>query len=419
MLTPEGLKRWAKSRLLDFIDAWFDGTQLFPWEVQRFGRADKNDVASRIDDDVRQLVEGSAEVLSDSLPATTRPRRGLGYSVRMEVRRMRNHGEQPLPQRVWFETKEDYLAFVGLTERWREFLADIDAAANAAPRFAEWLRKNPRAVWSRLSAGSGLAFGMALDALDKNPRPNCFAREIALPGISGKFIEESLDFIADVLRQSGSEAWREGADCHEQLALRKTSRLLRLMALDGNRLDFGLPQDRFLTLPNGCHSVLVVENLRTFLCLPALPGVLAIYGEGRAAQTLVNVPLLATVPFLYWGDIDPNGFGILDALRAQYPQVRSIMMDEKTLHENASLTSPASRLTSSSFGRLTKPERAAADIVQANGAGVEQEKIPPAVARALLESVTKELLVSTAEGKSTSTVEPAVSPLAAETLQRV
>lgn len=388
MLTPDGVRRWAKGRLPEVVQSSFSGAALFPLDVSRFGRADKGDAAAEIDQEVRQLIEGSVEVVSESLPAANRPRKGLGYSVRMELRRMRAHGEQPLPQRVWFEAREDYLEFLGLRQRWREFMADMEAAEAAAPQFGQWLRANSRVVWSRLTPRNGRALGMALAAFDRNPLPNCFAREIALPGVSGKFIEDAVDLITDVLRENASKAWRAGADCHEQLALRKTSRLLRLLVLDGKRMDYGLPQDRFTALPGGCRIVLVVENLRTFLCLPELPGVLAIYGEGRAAQTLGSVPLLAVVPLLYWGDVDPNGFGILNALRGQYPQTRSVMMDDASLFQNAELVSPAARLAAPAFENLTAAERAAADFAQDKGVGVEQEKIPPAIAFARLREVT-------------------------------
>ncbi|NOR71388.1 MAG: hypothetical protein GQ532_17115, partial [Methylomarinum sp.] len=40
----------------------------------------------------------------------------------------------------------------------------------------------------------------------------------------------------------------------------------------------------------------------------------------------------------YWGDLDTHGFAILSRLRHYYPQVKSILMDEKTLEQFAHLS---------------------------------------------------------------------------------
>ncbi|EIP99294.1 hypothetical protein OpiT1DRAFT_03808 [Opitutaceae bacterium TAV1] len=361
------------------------GESIFPLEHTRFGRADRSAATADIDTQVRALLEDAVEVVSPSLTELARPRRGHGYSVDLAVHRLRGHGgEQALPNRVWFETAEDFLMFIGETERWHSLLADVAAISTAGPAFAEWAGKHARELRTRLKAGEGAALGAALGALHAKPHPGCFARELPLPGVSGKFIEENLALLADILREIGSSAWREGGSLHEQLGLRQTSRLLRLMDLNGSQLDYGLPLNRFIDLPPGVERMLIVENLRTFLTLPRLPGTLALFGEGHAVQTLSSHRWFAHVPITYWGDLDPTGFDILGRLRRVHPHVRSAMMDMATLTAHSSLLTKAAPVENPVFETLAPEESVAAARVQTAKQGIEQEKFPTDFIRSVL-----------------------------------
>jgi hypothetical protein len=70
-------------------------------------------------------------------------------------------------------------------------------------------------------------------------------------------------------------------------------------------------------LPYSPRTVLVVENRDSRLWFPAVEGALVVEGGGKAAASL-----LADVPWVrqaenvvYWGDIDADGFAILDQFR--------------------------------------------------------------------------------------------------------
>lgn len=152
------------------------------------------------------------------------------------------------------------------------------------------------------------------------------------------------------------------------------------MRLDGSRQDYGVPQEKFLTLPEGCDRLLIVENLRSFLTLPIEPHTLAIFGEGHAVNTLSDLPGVGDRRICYWGDVDPTGLSILNALRRLHPMLVSVLMDAKTLADHPSLIASACRLKHPVFDLLKPQERAAANIVQQDGSGIEQEKLPPAYA---------------------------------------
>lgn len=385
MLTPSDIQRQAQRKYPDFVGAHFRGESFFPLPV-RFGQPSPSSSLTQLRREVEELWQGSHEFT------------GHGYRIEFQERRMRLHGEQRLPVRVWFENADDFLRFIRQAEKFRQLQEDAAAAVAAAPEMEPWIRDKARTLVANLVPGDGRALGLAVNALHRRPKPNCFAREIALPGVSGKFIESRLGLIAAILRDIGSPAWSEGAEPHAQLGLRVAPRMLRVMWLDGKREDFGVSENRFAK-PADLENVIVVENLRSFLTLPDHPRTLAIFGEGRASQTLTKIGWLGSTRLFYWGDLDPYGFNILSALRAEFSGVQSILMNRDAFQRFADLIAPTPiphfKLSDSlpfadpGWIRLAAEELAAAratlhetktidGVVHARG--IEQEKIPLAEA---------------------------------------
>ncbi|MDB6026075.1 MAG: hypothetical protein JWM68_2298 [Verrucomicrobiales bacterium] len=385
MLTPTDILRQTQRKYLDFVAAYCRGEAFFPLPV-RFGLPSPSSSLGQLRREIEELWLGSYEF------------KGYGYRIEFEQRRMRLHGEQRMPVRVWFENDADFLRFIAQTDAFHRLQKDIHGVVVEAPQVEPWIRENGRMLVASLDPGDGRALGLALSALQRRPKPNCFAREIALPGVSGKFIENNLQLIATILRDIESTAWTEGADYHSQLGLRTTPRMLRLMLLDGRREDFGVPHDRFIR-PAGVNNVLVVENLRSFLTLPDCSGTLAVFGEGRASQTLTEIGWLSEVRLFYWGDLDPYGFSILAGLRGSFSGVQSVMMDDAAFQKYGGLIAPIPIkhfkisngfvVEDPSWNRLSSRELAGAqasiqDARVVEGVwyahGIEQEKIPLAEA---------------------------------------
>jgi hypothetical protein len=399
MLTPTDILRQAQRKYSDFIAAHCRGEAFFPLSV-RFGLPSPSSSLGQLRREIEELWQGSYEF------------KGHGYRIEFEQRRMRLHGEQRLPVRVWFENASDFLRFIAQTGAFHRLQKDIESIVAESPESEPWIRENGRMLVASLEAGDGRALGLALSALHRDPKPNCFAREIALPGVSGKFIESNLQIIATILRDINSPAWSKGADYHSQLGLRTTPRMLRLMMLDGRRQDFGIPHNRFIR-PTDVNTVLVIENLRSFLTLPAFAQTLAVFGEGRASQTLTKISWLSEVRLFYWGDIDPYGFSILAGLREDFSGVQSILMNDVAFQKYDRLIAPipikhfkfSDGLVAEdpSWNRLSSDEFIAAratlqgahvtqNVLYARG--IEQEKIP------LAES-SKELLRALSCGLNT------------------
>jgi hypothetical protein len=154
------------------------------------------------------------------------------------------------------------------------------------------------------------------------------------------------------------------------------------------------------------RTVLVVENRDSRLWFPPVEGALVVEGGGKAAASL-----LADVPWVrraenvvYWGDIDADGFAILDHFRRALAasgddgvpgrDVASILMDamaaQRYAHLGVSTDKDGRPIPPSSahLAHLTAAETAAYHAVATAGPAefrrIEQERLPEDDARAAL-----------------------------------
>ena len=146
--------------------------------------------------------------------------------------------------------------------------------------------------------------------------------------------------------------------------------------------------------------VLVVENRDCRLWFPEIPDTIVVEGGGTAAaMSLGNVEwILAADHVIYWGDIDTDGFAILDHFREELARknvgVKSILMTDRARSRYAHLGVNRDKhgvaLTSSRrrLSHLTMEEAECyAGVATAGDVGfrrIEQERIPLADAEAAL-----------------------------------
>jgi hypothetical protein len=83
------------------------------------------------------------------------------------------------------------------------------------------------------------------------------------------------------------------------------------------------------------RRVFITENEINYLTFPPVANSLVIFGAGYGFEVLAQAQWLHQRHIHYWGDIDTHGFAILDQLRAQFPHVQSLLMDQATLLAHA------------------------------------------------------------------------------------
>jgi hypothetical protein len=144
--------------------------------------------------------------------------------------------------------------------------------------------------------------------------------------------------------------------------------------------------------------VLISENKDTAINFPPIPDAIAIEGEGTGGTTFAQFTWITEAPvLLYWGDIDADGFFILNGFRAAGVPATSILMDRETLSTYARFGTDLNKKNKpiplsprrGVLPYLTEEEQATLELLMSEEwegpRRLEQERIPLSVAAAITE----------------------------------
>ena len=384
MISPDEIR--IRARKLWFsgapLRAWLGAEALFPCSVQ-FRKSS-----------AQEWLERFAELRSEveRLEAGSKARQGAGYAVAFKEVAHQKLGRLRVPESIVFESAEDIAACAGESAALARFAEVAQTLRSREPRLADWLAEQPlRALEVQGALPRLLAVVTYFQA---HPRPMRYARELGIPGVDSKFIEENrallgawldrllpaeaVDPTVRGLADNGFER-RFGLRCDEPLI--RFRWLDRSFMLDGRIADATVPLSEFAAYAPGCERVFVTENRINFLTLPECTGSLAIFGGGYAIDRLGSLPWLRGKPLYYWGDIDTHGFAILSQLRRHWAHTHSLLMDRDTLLGHQALWSeePQDRRCLHDLDVLDDEERALYDDLRSDRLGervrLEQERI--------------------------------------------
>lgn len=270
----------------------------------------------------------------ETLYAESKNRRGKGYTLLLREVSTRREGRQSVVDRIRFESREDYLAFLDKTGELDAFVQDACTVAGRLPRLTPWIQAEPLTFVRHLGEWSELV--AVCEQLVQHPRPGCYARQLPV-AVHTKFVEEHrgiLQRLLDMLLPAA--AIDPAATSFEgRYGLAAAEPLVRVRFLDPTLApatleDMAIPTSHLARLDVACGTAFIVENLLPFLAFPMVDGAICLWGGGFAASSLAATPWLRGCRILYWGDLDRAGFGILASLRLLLPRVVSMLMDEPT-----------------------------------------------------------------------------------------
>ena len=224
--------------------------------------------------------------------------------------------------------------------------------------------------------------------LAANPSSGHYIRQIDLPGIDTKFIEQRTGIITelhDALGASEGVPPRSGGGRFEQrFGLRERPALIRFRILAralaiGGLDDLTVPIEQFAALELPIHRVFITENEINGLAFPPVDMGVVIFKLGYALDLLAGVEWLKRRDITYWGDIDTHGFAMLDKLRANFPSARSMLMDLDTFLAHRPSWSREEAQHTGELTRLTALEQRMLDDLRSNRHGdrlrLEQERV--------------------------------------------
>jgi hypothetical protein len=371
MIQPEEIRRKAENLYASFLQAWLRGDDsFFPRTIPANKVPDAADVAAAISS-VSRLRDGSKEVV------------GYGYTIEWREVNSRKLGRNKFPSRILFETREDYLRYIAKQRAFASFTEAVSQLRATFPVLESWIRANTLSVVEAAPELEGLIH--VVQFFRDHPRPDRFARELPIP-VDTKFIERHQGLLREWLDLVlPPHAIRADEDHFERrYGLRYAEPQLHVRLLDPSLRqelslpwsEFSLPLHTLAKLPVRKTSAVVVENKVNLLTLPALDRTIGLGGLGRGVTILRHVPWLKQMPMAYWGDIDVEGFEILSALRAVFPQTCSVLMDLATLDRWCHLASQGKGRTPDVPVHLSDQERAAFLCCRERNLRLEQERLP-------------------------------------------
>jgi hypothetical protein len=386
-------KHWDNGRLLRDAVGALDGSHEhetdrldFPLTLRLRGPTPR-ELATR-HDEVRAWIR--------ELEAGSRVAVGYGYDIVWTETSNRLIGRNRSPNSIIVPTRADALALIGQTETAGRFGALAKSTTERFPELKAWFQRRPLRVlehedaWERILA--------VLDWFRANRRSGRYVREIDVPGVDTKFIEARKPLLAELLdlvlpAEAVDVSRRGSAEFEVRYGLAAKPALVRFRVLDPDLAIRGLTDltvriDELARLDLAVERVIIVENEITGLALPAMARTAVIFGLGYAVGLLRELDWLGDREALYWGDIDTNGFAMLDKMRASLPDVRSLLMDRETLIRHQAHWSTEFTPYLGALDRLTPTEASLYDDLRFDRLGrairLEQERIPLHEAAAIL-----------------------------------
>lgn len=324
---------------------------------------------------------------------------------RVEMREFRHQvlGTNAVPHEVWVDTVDNALAIIGKRRDATRFAALVDVTRKSQPILLGWLSKRPlRALelydeWNRLL--------QIVSWLEIHPRPDVYLRQVDIPGVHSKFIENNRGVLAElldiVLPSEAVDTTTSGVSqfCRRYGFRDKPTRI-RFRILDHEFRfvsgcpvkDITLDAASFSQLDVKVSRVFITENEINFLSFPDVEHSLVIFGAGYGFEMLAQATWLSNCRIHYWGDIDTHGFAILDQLRAQFSHAESFLMNRATLLAFESQWGEEEKQALRELSRLDNEEKALYNDLRDNrirkNLRLEQERVGFEWVAATLSSLT-------------------------------
>jgi len=312
-------------------------------------------------------------------------------------------GRQQLPAHIVLEEPQQAARLIGKSEALKQFTMLYRQSIKSLAALEGWLLQYPLKAlaladdWSQLLA---LCTWMQV-----HPNPRIYLRQVDVPKVDSKFIEQHRKVLAqlfdlilpvfaindDYTGVSGFARRYGFLDKPAMIRVRPLDADISLLCSDGG-------QDTVMTgkalarlhqeVCNQIERVFIVENEINYLAFPDIPHALLIFGKGYGFEALEPVQWLHDCAIYYWGDLDTHGFAILNQLRASFPHVQSLLMDQATLMDHKHVWGKEPTQQSKALQRLNQEEQGVYDALRYNSLAdqlrLEQERIAfPAVVAAI------------------------------------
>jgi hypothetical protein len=306
----------------------------------------------------------------------------LGWRIEWKTRKSKRFGAQQWPEIITVETEEDYLHLTGRQDLAARFKAELARLLGWRPELRHFLFLRPEFVLDLNEAWHGIR--AVVDYLLTHDVRDYYIRSLPVP-VHTKFIQQYRNTILALLQYFDPDRFPpQGRDLEEALGLRRKPFLFPMRWLDialaascsADMEIFAVTVKHLACVSWAVHRVILVENETNLLMLPGIQDCFALFSSGKALSLLENLSLFRRAQIYYWGDLDEEGYVMLNAMRGLYGHVISLFMDIETVsfHKRQLLGQP-NPYKARDLPLLTPAESQAYRLMAATDGRIEQEQL--------------------------------------------
>lgn len=314
-----------------------------------------------------------------------------GWTIVWEEWVSKKLGRQQWPSAITVTTEEDLLFLLKKEKEALAFNEQLKGLLQWRPAMKDWLANKPALVLELSSSWTGIR--AVVDYLLQHDVSHYYLRSIPVP-VHTKFIEQHKRIIYSMLHHLQSDKFSlPDTDLEEALRLNRKPFLFTVRWLDDNlalRFTAGInllavPVEYLKQQVWNIERVIMVENATNLFLFPPIPGTLVMCSNGKALHLLKEIPFLQTTSLYYWGDLDEDGFVMLNAIRSYYGHIISLFMDDITITcHQAELTIKGISYRKKELGLLQPHENMAYQLLLPGNLWLEQEKLHQSYVQASL-----------------------------------
>ncbi|HET7116631.1 MAG TPA: Wadjet anti-phage system protein JetD domain-containing protein [Hanamia sp.] len=368
MISPKDIQKICLQWWEEVLRSHIEGTQIFPREINRIGRVTSKDILTKLSD---------YQLSIEQLNHHAKPNRKYGYTLITEQRQFEKIGMQKVPIKVMIETLDDYLAITGKGKDFQAFCENYQLITREIPDLKDWIKAHPLKLITHNTWKDTLR---VCKYFISTPQPDLYIRQLPIE-VHTKYIQENRVIIQSLLEfLIPDDLNPDEVKFEPRFHLKYAEPLIRIRFLDTSLslleqiTDISLMVSAFRRISVNCQNIFVVENLMNFLTLPSLDKTIALWsGGGFRVNSLRDIEWIKANRFFYWGDLDAQGFQILNQFRTYFPGTTAVMMDVETLSKFSFRSgTPAGY---QNLQRLSETELKLYQYLQKNNIRLEQEKI--------------------------------------------
>jgi len=316
---------------------------------------------------------------------TSRINRGYGYDLVEKEVVHRQSGRNSLPTHAVIPTIDDALQLIKKNRDADIIRKGAHLILSELTILSEWVQKHPLKVLQYNDDWSSIL--SVLRWFYEHPNSGLYMRQMDIPGVDTKFVENRKRIISELLDRVLPETYINQATTSFELryGLCEKPKRIRMRFLDPEMFLYGLeditaPIEQVALFSPEISTVFITENEINGLSFPYVKDSIVIFGLGYAVDSLNTIGWLKEKDVYYWGDIDTHGFVILDQVRKFLPQTKSILMNEDILLNYRDLWVVEEKPFLGNLSCLTEAEHQLFNLLQDNSWGenvrLEQERIP-------------------------------------------